>query len=223
MSIFMLTVGLTLGLIIAASVGLSWLNGKTVQAVVNRTGKANFQLWLMRPGIFVHEALHALVGLLFGVKVTQFSLRPDANSAAHVSFSYNRHSWWQRLGVALASAAPLWGIGSFLLLLGKRAWFPNVAWQALGVVTPTPDWPWVAGWLVAAVLLTFGASLSRQDLRNTWVGLPLVIGLLIIVFVALMLVAPAGLNAWVQLNGLLAKVIGAMAIIGVLVNRLMAW
>ncbi|WP_461213459.1 hypothetical protein [Lacticaseibacillus sp. GG6-2] len=222
MPIFIMTVGLTLGLVIAASVGLSWLNSQTVQAVVNRTGKANFQLWLMRPGIFVHETLHALVGLLFGVQVTQFSLRPDANSAAHVSFRYNRHSWWQRLGVALASAAPLWGIGSFLLLLGKHAWFPGVSWQKLGEVAPTPDWPWVLGWLVAAVLLTFGASLSRQDLRNTWVGLPLVIVLLIIVFFGLHFFAPVGLTSWVQFNVLLAKVIGVMAAIGILVNRLMA-
>ncbi len=217
------TVGATLGLVILASVGLSWLNGRTVQRVVDRTGKANFQLGLMRPGIFVHEALHALVGLMFGIKVTQFSLRPDAHSAAHVSFSYNRHSWWQRLGVAAASVAPLWGIMTGLLLLGKRAWFPHVAWRALGEVKPVPDWPWALAWLVAAVLLTFGASLSRQDLRNTWVGLPLVIVLLMVVFGALQLLAPAALIGWEQLNGMLFKVILAMAGIGLVINRLVGW
>lgn len=222
MLILLKTVGLTLAIMIVASVALSWLNGRTVQTVVNRTGKANSQLWLMRPGIFVHEALHAVVGLLFGVRVTQFSLRPDATSAAHVSFRYNPHSLRQRLGVAFASAAPLWGIGATLLLLGKRAWFPGVAWAQLLTTAPAPDWPWVLGWLVAAVLLSFGASLSQQDLRNTWIGLPVILGGLLLIFAAAWFLAPTWLDAWMQLNRLLALVVAAMGVIAVLVNRLVA-
>lgn len=69
---------------------ISTVNGATVQALVNRVGRSNTQIWYMKPGIFVHELLHAIVARLFGLQVTNFSLRADPRqgSAAHVSLQY---------------------------------------------------------------------------------------------------------------------------------------
>lgn len=213
MTVFLTTVGATLTILLLGSSGLSWLNDATVRAVVARTGKANSDLWLMKPGIFVHEGLHALVGWLFGLKVTSFSLRPDVRqqSAAHVGFAYDRRSWRQRLGVLFAAGAPLWGIGAIELIIGKRAWFAQVSWTALAPAALQPDWPWVLGWLLMTVLLTFGASLSRQDRRNFWVGLPLLALLLSGAFGLLWWLAPLWLISWTKLNTLLALVLLVMA------------
>ncbi|WP_407895618.1 hypothetical protein [Lacticaseibacillus sp. N501-2] len=216
------TVGFTLLILIFASLGLSWLNAATIQQVVDRTGKPNSQLWLMKPGIFVHEALHAAVGRLFGVQIAGFSMRPDARSAAHVTFNYKRHSLWQRLGVGLASAAPIWGISGILLAVGKRAWFHKVPVAQLLTVGPTPDWPWVIGWFCLTILLTFGASLSKQDLKNTLIGLPILVIILLAVAALMNWLWPAGLSAWAQLNGLLLAVVMIMGVIDLVVNRITA-
>ena len=71
---------------------ISSVNAPTVQAMVNRAGRSNTQLWYMKPGIFVHELLHAVVARLFGLQVTNFSMRADvvSGSAAHVSLRYTR-------------------------------------------------------------------------------------------------------------------------------------
>lgn len=217
------TAGLTLVILIVASLVLSWLNAATIQQVVNRTGKSNSQLWLMKPGIFVHELLHALVGWLFGVQISGFSMHPDQDSAAHVTFNYNRHSLRQCLGVSLASAAPVWGISAILLIVGKRAWFHKVALNQLLTVGPNPDWKWVIGWGALTILLTFGASLSKQDLKNTLIGLPILIGLLVIVALIMVWLWPAGIKAWLQLNVLLLAMVLVMGVIAGLVNRLLAF
>lgn len=216
------TVGSTLLILILASLGLSWLNAATIQQVVNRTGKANSQLWLMKPGIFVHELLHAAVGWLFGVRISGFSMRPDQTSAAHVTFNYNRHSLRQRLGVGLASAAPVWGISGILLAVGKRAWFHKVALNQLLSVGPKPDWVWVIGWSLVTILLTFGASLSKQDLTNTLIGLPIFVVVLVIVALAMAWLWPSGLTVWTQLNAMFLAVVLIMGVIAVVVNRLLA-
>ncbi|WP_054722655.1 hypothetical protein [Lacticaseibacillus nasuensis] len=166
------TVGASLG----GSYLFSWLMaviaGNTTQQLVNRTGRSNGQLWFMKPGILVHEALHAVVGLVFGLHITAFSLRPTADSAAHVSFRYASHSWRARLGLFFSASAPVWGISATLLLLGKRAWWPQQAWAAISPHNLAPDWPWVAGWALLTVMLTFGLALSHQDLVNMWRGTP---------------------------------------------------
>jgi hypothetical protein len=216
------TAGFTLLILVLASLGLSWLNAATIQQVVNRTGKSNSQLWVMKPGIFVHELLHATVGWLFGVKISGFSMRADQDSAAHVTFNFDRRSLRQRLGVGLASAAPVWGISGILLVVGKRAWFHKVALSQLSTLGPNPDWAWVIGWIALTILLTFGASLSQQDLKNTLIGLPIFVGLLIGVALLMLWLWPTGLGMWRQLNVLLLAVVLVMGVIAIVVNRVLA-
>lgn len=176
----------------------------------------------MKPGIFVHELLHAMVGWLFGVKISGFSMRADQDSAAHVTFNFNRRSLRQCLGVGLASAAPVWGISGILLVVGKRAWFHKVALSQLSTLGPNPDWAWVIGWIALTILLTFGASLSQQDLKNTLIGLPIFVGLLIGVALLMLWLWPTGLGMWRQLNVLLLAVVLVMGVIAVVVNRVLA-
>ncbi|MCI1986478.1 MAG: hypothetical protein LKJ69_05965 [Lactobacillus sp.] len=224
MTQFLVTVGTSLMVLVLSSIGLSWLNGATIRLVVRRTGKSNSELLVMKPGIFVHEALHAIVGWLFGLRITRFSLRPDigAQTAAHVEFAYDRRSLRQRLGVLFSSGAPLWGIGVLVMLLGKRAWFASVAWAAIAPATVQPDWPWVGIWFVVTVLLTFGASLSRQDLKNFWIGLPF-LGLILSGGYGLLLwFAPEKLSTWGRLNGLAILSVCVMAGIALVVNRIVA-
>ncbi|WP_390408565.1 hypothetical protein [Lacticaseibacillus jixiensis] len=223
MQSFLSTVILTAALVVAFCLGLSWLNANTIQIVVNKRGKANSQLWLMKPGIFVHELLHAAVGRLFGLQVTQFSLQADTRSAAHVSFAYNRRSPKHQLGLFLASTAPLWGISIILVLLGKYAWYPGAAWSQVLRIAPAPNWPWVAIWGVVMVLLTFGASLSKQDLHNTLAALPLLIVIALVLYGVGWWVYPPLLSAWQQLNGMLAIGMAVMAGLALVVNRLCAW
>lgn len=217
------TVGASLG----GSYLFSWLMaviaGNTTQQLVNRTGRSNGQLWFMKPGILVHEALHAVVGLAFGLHITAFSLRPTADSAAHVSFRYASHSWRARLGLFFSASAPVWGISAALLLLGKRAWWPQLAWAAISPHNLAPDWPWVAGWALLTVMLTFGLALSHQDLVNMWRGTPFLVVLLGLAYAVLAWLAPAALAGWWRVNQLAGGFALVMLALSVVVNRLVAW
>ncbi|WP_203662724.1 hypothetical protein [Lacticaseibacillus sp. 53-4] len=72
--IYLQTVGATLVILLASAMILSWLNARTIQHIVNVTGKSNAQLWEMLPGLWVHETAHALVGRLFGLHIQEFSV-----------------------------------------------------------------------------------------------------------------------------------------------------
>lgn len=177
---------------------ISSVNAATVQAMVNRAGRSNTQLWYMKPGIFVHELLHAVVARLFGLQVTNFSMRADvvSGSAAHVSLRYNRRSPWAQLGLFLSSSAPVWGISTVLLIMGRWAFFPTDGrlWPVLTAATSLNEkwlamrgliqinWVWFAAFIVTALVLTPGIALSAQDLRNMWRSAPIVFLLTIVIF-----------------------------------------
>lgn len=207
---------------IVAALGLSWLNGRTVQHIVNQTGKTNAELWLMKPGLWVHETAHAVVGRLFGLQIQAFSVRPSANgrSAGHVTFRFDQHSPWQRLGLFFAGGAPLWVVGLITLTLGKHAFWPGVPLALVGWQTMLPSWPWVLGWLVVALLLSLGASLSAADLHTMWRGLPVFALVLLVAALLLQWLAPAALTWWREGNLLLAMIFGLLTAVALAVNWL---
>lgn len=226
MQLFAMTFLATFALLFGGSWLISRVTGHTTQAVVQRTGKSNSQLWLMKPGIFLHELMHAVVGKLFGMRITEFSLRPRGESAAHVSFAYNPRSIRQRFGLFMSGSAPVWGLSAVLLVLAKRAWLHAIAWQALPTVRFAdlqPDWPWVAAWAVVTFLLTFGMSLSPQDFRNMWAGTPIVAVLMLLVFAAGYWLWPALLAGWQVVNVGFAVLVGIMLVISIVVDRLVVW
>lgn len=223
---FLLTVGFTLALAYGGTWVLTELNSSTTQAVVNRNGRSSGDLWFMKPGIFVHELLHAVVGTLFGLQITQFSLRPSGDSAAHVSFAYNPKSLRHRLGLFFSASAPVWGISAILLVLGKWAWFPNIPWRQLSLEVlarlTQPAWRRVLVWFIAAILLTFGAALSHQDYHNMLNGSLILIVLLLALFALGTWVWPALLAGWLALNWLLLALFGVVCGISLVCRLLVA-
>ncbi|MGO2744053.1 MAG: hypothetical protein ACTIAB_01660 [Lacticaseibacillus paracasei] len=195
---------------------ISSVNAATVQAMVNRAGRSNTQLWYMKPGVFVHELLHAVVARLFGLQVTNFSMRADvvSGSAAHVSLRYNRRSPWAQLGLFLSSSASVWGISTVLLIMGRWAFFPTDGrlWPVLTAATSLNEkwlamrgliqinWVWFAAFIVTALVLTPGIALSAQDLRNMWRSAPIVFLLTIVIFYVFLTFWPAGFAWWSLLN-----------------------
>lgn len=213
---FLRTAGASLAVAVGSAALLTWLNGVAVQAVVNRTGRASNQLWRMKPGLWFHESAHALVGRLFGLQIRGFSLRGDASGRTdgHVTFGYSRTNVWQRLGLFFAAGAPVWVSGGVILALGKWAFWPGQPWATLALATL--DWRWnrTAVWLAVTVLLSFGARLSRADLRLLLLGLPWAAGLLVLVFAGLAWGYPAALAGWAGLNQVAFLAAGALVAVG---------
>lgn len=220
--LYLRTVGATLLILIGGAAGLSWLNGRTIQHVVNRTGKSNAQLWLMKPGLWVHETGHALVGRLFGLHIQEFSVRASADrrTAGHVTFAFNKHSLWQRLGLFFSGGAPIWVSGLVTLVIAKRAFWPGQPLAMVGWGTLLPDWPWVGIWVASALLLSFGASLSAADLRTMMRGLPVFAGLLLLLAIALQWLAPSAMTQWAFGNVLGAWTVGLLAAVALAMNLL---
>ena len=204
---------------------ISTVNGATVQALVNRVGRSNTQIWYMKPGIFVHELLHAIVARLFGLQVTNFSLRADPRqgSAAHVSLQYQRHNPIAQLGLFLSSSAPVWGISLILLVLGRWAFFPagSQVWQVFVTTASLGEkwvmmremmqinWRWLLIFFVLTLVLTPGVALSHRDLQNMWQSAPIAFLVTIVIFYSLLTFWPAGFAwwAWVNLNLLLLNLV----------------
>lgn len=220
--IYLQTVGATLVILLASAMILSWLNARTIQHIVNVTGKSNAQLWEMLPGLWVHETAHALVGRLFGLHIQEFSVHQSADrrAAGHVTFSFNKHSLWQRLGLFFAGGAPIWTFGAVVLVIGKRAFWPGQPLALVGLGTMMPAWPWVGAWLLLTLLLSFGASLSSADLRTMMRGLPVFAVLLLAAAGLVRLVAPASLLTWVSLNVLAGWVAGLLVLVALGMNVL---
>ncbi|MDG3061780.1 hypothetical protein KTT66_03675 [Lacticaseibacillus casei] len=195
---------------------ISVVNGATVQAMVNHAGRSNTQIWYMKPGIFVHELLHAAIARVFGLQVTNFSLRADPlqGSAAHVSLRYDRHDPLAQLGLFLSSSAPVWGISIVLLVLGRWAFFPagNQVWQVLAASSSLSEkwvmmrgmvainWQWLAIFLVVTLILTPGVALSHRDLQNMWQSAPVAFLGTMVIFYLFLTFWPAGFSWWTLLN-----------------------
>jgi len=193
--IFWQTLGQTSVIFALGIVMLKWINDRTVALVVNHTGKSNNRLWFMQPGILIHELWHALVAILFGIRVKGLSMRADyaAGSAAHVTMAYNPHNLWHQTGMFLAATAPVWGNALVINLLSWRAFYYHTT-------TFSPDWPWVIILTVVGMTIVFGISPSWQDLRNAAHGLPFFLGLLLLVWVGLYFIFPSEMVIWQQFN-----------------------
>ncbi|WP_179395722.1 hypothetical protein [Lacticaseibacillus absianus] len=204
------TVGGSFAWLLASAALLTWLNGRTLQRLVNRTQTASPQLWVARPGLWFHEAAHAVVGRLFGLKVAAFSLRENATSAGHVTFQYRRGAWWPQFGLFWAAGAPVWGASLVIITLAKRAWWGGVAWPALGWATLRPDLPWVCAWGVVTALLSLGASLSGVDFKQMLRHLPVTVLTVSVGFGLALWLMPGSLSVWVAVNHLAGGVCVAL-------------
>jgi hypothetical protein len=67
----------------------------------------------MLPGTIIHEISHALIALLMGARITDFSVMPAGNTLGHVEYTAPKIPY---IGNAAISIAPLIGCPAILLL-----------------------------------------------------------------------------------------------------------
>ncbi len=71
---------------------------------------------LMLPGTIVHESSHAVVALLMGARITDFSVMPSGNTLGHIEHTAPKIPF---IGNAAISVAPLIGCPAILLLISR--------------------------------------------------------------------------------------------------------
>jgi hypothetical protein len=70
----------------------------------------------MLPGTIVHESSHAVVALLMGARITDFSVMPSGNTLGHIEHTAPKIPL---IGNAAISIAPLIGCPAILLLISR--------------------------------------------------------------------------------------------------------
>ncbi len=187
-----LAVGITL--LILACYGLRALWVRAVPAKV--------LAWLIAPGVAVHELSHALACLVTGAKIHSMVLfRPDGSGEVRHGPPKIKY-----VGEMLIGMAPLAGGTACLLLLGMLLRSPvnlydvraqgvqpdqfvfagqlaSLIWQDLRLffrLESLADWrTWV--FFYFAMCFTLSMAPSRQDLKNSAVGILIVCGVVLIV------------------------------------------
>lgn len=71
---------------------------------------------LMMPGTIIHEVSHAVIALLMGAHITDFSIMPSGNTLGHVEYTAPKIPL---MGNAAISFAPLIGCPALLLLISS--------------------------------------------------------------------------------------------------------
>ncbi|KCZ73665.1 hypothetical protein ANME2D_00737 [Candidatus Methanoperedens nitroreducens] len=71
---------------------------------------------LMLPGTIVHESSHAVVALLMGARITDFSVMPSGNTLGYIEHTAPKIPF---IGNAAISVAPLIGCPAILLLISR--------------------------------------------------------------------------------------------------------
>jgi hypothetical protein len=143
---------------------------------------------LLLPGIVLHEASHALMAVLLGLRVSQFSLGPKQRGR-YVELGSVRVTRGGTVRDSLVGLAPFVGGTAVLLLVGYLV-FPvtglGVAWQTmggrgvvdmLGAIWQVPDF-----WLWAYVMFAASNSMTPSPAdRQPWraAGIYLILALVI--------------------------------------------
>jgi len=75
---------------------------------------------LVFPGTSLHELSHALLAVLFGMKVQSIKLWTGnyEGQLGYVRFTYDKRSWFQQMGLFFVGLAPLW-----VMLMSMMIWF----------------------------------------------------------------------------------------------------
>ena len=159
-------------------------------------------------GTPVHEFGHAAMCVLFGHKIEKvvwLSLRKDASELGSVSHSYNKRNKYQRLGLIFIGLGPIFSGLAFILIV-LRLCFPQTLKQYFAVaataslsnvpntlvdsvkimgdifsVNSTPVWAWIIG-LVLIAFVCLHLELSTADIKNSMVGVPVLLVIAAIVW-----------------------------------------
>ena len=155
---------------------------------------------LMLPGTIAHETCHALVALIMGARITEFSVIPSGDTLGHVEYTNPKIPV---IGNIAISMAPLIGCPAILLLIGRYFGvhfdFPQASFDIIEVSRFLLDgtfsfingldylnWKTYA-FLYLALTLGAGAAPSKTDIISMLPGL-------IIIVVAIYSLSYSGVN-----------------------------
>jgi len=175
-----MNLGLLIILITTLGYLSNWLNGKYL----------NYQLthWLYRLGTIIHELSHAILCVLTGAKITEFSI---LSKQPHVSHSKSK---LPLLGQPLISLAPIagglffiyainvWLLNNYFTVAISNNWYEAINSLFIYVSQINlADWE---SWVMLLLLINIGAMIgpSTKDLKNIW---PILIIMLFITWPAL--------------------------------------
>ncbi len=143
---------------------------------------------LMLPGTIAHETCHAVVALLMGARITEFSVIPSGDTLGHVEYTNPKIPV---IGNIAISIAPLVGCPAILLLIGRyfgvHFAFPQASFDILegsrflldgtfSFITGLDYLNWKTDvFLYLALTLGAGAAPSKTDIISMLPGLIVII------------------------------------------------
>ena len=143
---------------------------------------------LMLPGTIIHEISHAVIALLMGARITDFSIIPSGNTLGHVEYTAPKIPL---IGNAAISIAPLIGCPAILLLIsryfGMHFDFPPGSFDILAETRFLLDgtFSFITGldylnwktyvFLYLAMTLGAGAAPSKTDIISLLPGLIIIV------------------------------------------------
>ncbi|CUS25597.1 hypothetical protein FC70_GL001010 [Paucilactobacillus oligofermentans DSM 15707 = LMG 22743] len=158
------------------------------------------QIWLGFIGIAIHESSHLIMALIFRHKITKFRLvrfpkRNDPNDQAlgYVSHSWNKASFYQRLGNLFIGIAPIigntlvvWLISKWLVPNALSSWQSYVSTQSISDLDLFANSPYgfvgVIIWIIILINICVGGfDLSRSDLNSSLSGTLFFLLLLVVI------------------------------------------
>lgn len=160
-------------------------------------------------GVPIHETSHLLMCLVFFHKVNEvkfFQINDEDGTLGYVNHSWNPKNIYQQIGNYFISVAPIIG-GSLVIFFGMKVLLPTtystineyfIAIQALGAKTTvfyyifdmfsgmfttmfseiSIGWQWWV-FMVVSVCISLHMSLSKADLKNSLIAIPLLLVLII--------------------------------------------
>ena len=143
---------------------------------------------LMLPGTIAHETCHAVVALLMGARITEFSVIPSGDTLGHVEYTNPKIPI---IGNTAISIAPLIGCPAILLIIGRSLGmhfdFPQASFDiltgsrylldgTLSFITGLDYMNWKTYiFLYLALTLGAGAAPSKTDIIIMLPGLIVII------------------------------------------------
>jgi hypothetical protein len=151
-------------------------------------GSKTLYVILMLPGTITHELSHAVVALLMGSRITEFSVIPSGDTLGHVEYTVPKIPL---IGNAAISIAPLIGCPAILLLIsgyfGAHFDFQSGSFDILAETRFLIDgtFSFITGldylnwktyvFLYLAMTLGAGAAPSKTDIINMLPGLIIIV------------------------------------------------
>lgn len=161
-----MSLGIIIVLIVTFGYFSNWLNWRFLDHKVTRL--------LYYVGALVHESSHAILCLLTGAKIHEFSV---FSSQPHVTYGKPKIPI---LGNVLISSAPIFGGLLFLFLINHYALsgrfiissssnWKDMLIEPFKLLEQMRPWQWQS-WVMVALFINIGAMIgpSTQDMKNVW-------------------------------------------------------